>query len=399
MASEEQQWSIFDWVRNPPEVYAKMRASGPIHWNEDYKGWLVIDYDLARELLKDPRLSSDTTEALKLTAFPKRSREQVEPLLDLLRSWLIFSDPPYHTALRKVLNPYFAKSALAERAKSIEMHARNLLSNCEGEWDFMEKFAGPLPARVMADLMGLPYDAILDFLSWDAQLASFIGSAVRSPDVTAGALMAMRYQKQFFNQVIAAAAPDSFLVSLKSALEQEDLFSKDDFWKILSMILATGTETTRNLIGSGMFALLSNPEQYQLLQQKPELLDSAIDECLRFYSPVQSVFRLATDEIAINDIKIEKGHYVRIILGAINRDPNSFENPDRFDITRNPNKHLSFGAGVHFCLGQVLARLEAQIVFPIILEKFPQLQLVTQDPEWVGGTTFRGIESFFVKNQ
>ncbi|MCB1828119.1 MAG: cytochrome P450, partial [Coxiellaceae bacterium] len=241
MASEEQQWSIFDWVRNPPEVYAKMRASGPIHWNEDYKGWLVIDYDLARELLKDPRLSSDTTEALKLTAFPKRSREQVEPLLDLLRSWLIFSDPPYHTALRKVLNPYFAKSALAERAKSIEMHARNLLSNCEGEWDFMEKFAGPLPARVMADLMGLPYDAILDFLSWDAQLASFIGSAVRSPDVTAGALMAMRYQKQFFNQVIAAAAPDSFLVSLKSALEQEDLFSKDDFWKILSMILATGT--------------------------------------------------------------------------------------------------------------------------------------------------------------
>lgn len=391
------EWTLFDWVENPPEVYAKMRAAGPIHWNNEYHGWLVIDYDMARELLKDSRLSSDTTEALKLTTFPVRSREKVEPILDLYRSWLIFSDPPYHTALRKVLNPYFSKTALAERAKSIEQHARELLSQCSGEWDVMEKFAGPLPSRVMADLMELPYKAIPDFLKWNAQIAAFIESVLRSPGITADALSAMEHQRQFFNKAIESASSDGFLARLWAEIETNDLLPKENYWQLLSMLLATGTETTRNLIGSGLFALLSHPDQYQLLQQKPELFDSAIDECLRFCSPIQSVFRLAIDDIKINDMTIEKGHYVRIILGAINRDPDSFENPDEFDITRDSNKHLSFGAGIHFCIGRMLARLEAQTVFPIVLEKFPNLKLVAKEPEWIGGTTFRGIKSFFVE--
>lgn len=391
------EWTLYDWVKNPSEVYAKMRAAGPIHWNDEYHGWLVIDYGLARELLKDPRLSSDTTESLKLTAFPKKSRDKVDPLLKLYQSWLIFSDPPYHTALRKVLNPHFTKSALADRAKSIEKHARDLLSQCSGEWDVMKQFAGPLPLRVMADLMELSYEEIPNFLEWDAQLALFIEAVLRSPDITADALSAMENQKQFFSKAIERASSDGFINTLWSELKTESVFSEDTYWQVLSMLLATGTETTRNLIGSGLFALLKHPEQYQLLQQKPALLDSAIDECLRFYSPIQSVFRKATDDIEINDIKIQKDHYVRIILGAINRDPNSFENPDTFDITRNPNKHLSFGAGIHFCIGQVLARLEAQIVFPIILEEFPNLELVTKDPEWIGGTTFRGLKSYIVR--
>ena len=307
-----------------------MRAAGPIHWNKEYHGWLVIDYDIARELLKDPRLSSDTTESLKLTTFPKRSREKVAPLLTLYRSWLIFSDPPYHDVLRKVLMPYFSKPALSKRAKRITHHAQELLSQCHGEWEVMSQFASPLPSRVMADLMELPYEAIPDFLQWDAQLSAFIESILRSPDITDEALSAMEHQKHFFNQVIADANSNGFIATLWTEIKKNQFIKKATVLAITFNAISNRCRNNKNLLGSGLFALLSHPDQYQLLQQKPALLDSAIDECLRFYSPIQSVFRLATEAIQINDITIEKGHYVRIILGAINRDPNNFKAPRYF---------------------------------------------------------------------
>jgi len=378
------QYTYFDIIHHPDKVYDQMREQGAIHWNKKYQVWLVVRHAEARDLLRDPRLSSKITGSMELTTFPVRSRGKVKPILDLFNHWLLFSDPPYHTEMRKLLMPYFTKPALDAMTPKIKAHTEELLSHCQGEWDFVEKFARQLPAKIMADLVGLPYDDMPLFCRWNSALSDFMEAVVRTPEIVDKALSALKSEEAYF---------------LKPKSMQSDFMKqlpKEQALYVLSMLIAAGVETSQNVLANGLYRLLSQADQWELLKKQPELLMSAINECLRYDSPAQSMLRVATEEVAVGGVTIKQGEYVRIVLAAINRDPNDFENPHQFDITRDPNKHLAFGSGIHFCIGQVLARLTASIAFPAIIKKFPHLKLKTQNPEWVGGIVLRGLKELMV---
>jgi len=394
-------YTLFDLIRDPYSIYKAMRKLGPIHWDTKYQYWCVIDYTIARELFKDTRLSSDVTPYLTETMYPEKSRETAQDLIDLFKSWILLSDPPYHTISRKILYPSFSPASIAKLTPKIKAQTKLLLDAVGNEWDLVEQLSRPLVVFAITEILGLPKEDAPLFFQWNADLGTFSEAVVRTADLTEPALRAVAGEKSYFQNLIKEAVRSDKKSFIKTTYQsmQEMQVNVDDLWKWLSLLLIAGTETTRNLIGNGMLALLQHPSQFELLRDDPTLIQSAVEELLRFDAPIQSLMRVATEDIQVADVTIKTGQYVRFFYGAINRDPKGFENPDTLDITRSPNKHLSFGAGIHFCLGHALARLTASVCFSEVIKRFPNLKLVTQDPEWVGGVTLRGVKSLVVKER
>ena len=357
-------------------VYASMHQQGPVHWNDHYKTWIVVGHDAARSLLRDKRFSSETTELMRSTMFPIRSRDRFQPLIDFFRQWLLFSDPPYHTMLRKILNPYFGPEALTALAPKKQCYIHDLLSSCQGEWDFMAAFASRLPAWIMSVVIGFPREDIPMILAWNKALSEFMEAVIRTPQINEAALIALQEQQRYFQHFQSELA---------------DQIPSDVRWPILSMLLGAGIETTQHLMGNGLYRLLSHPAQWQQLLEQPSLLGSAVEECLRYDSPVQSIVRVATASADLGGKTIGAGQYVRVMIGAIHHDPARVDAPQQFNITRDPNQHIAFGAGLHFCIGQALARQTAQEAFQALLIAYPTLRLVPERPQWIGGVSLRGL--------
>jgi len=394
-------YTLFDLIHDPYPVYKEMRKLGPIHWNKEYQCWCVVDYAVSRELLKEPRLSCDITPYIKNTVYPENLREKSGPVIDLFKSWIFLSDPPGHTVCRKILSPSFSPSEVALLIPKITEQVALLLNACGDEWDVMAQFSEPLVLFVITEIMGLPKKDAAMFFQWNKDLSAFMDSVIRTPDLIDPALKVVAEQKAYFHKIIEDALHSdkpSFIKTVHQGM-QELQCDVNELWKWLSFLLAAGIETSRSFIGSALLALLQHPSQFALLRDKPDLLETAIEELLRYEPSIQSVLRVAKEDIQINDVTIKTGEYVRFFYGAVNRNPKDFKEPDVLDITRSPNKHLSFGAGIHFCLGQALARSTACIAIPAVLKRYPNLKLVTQDPEWVGGVTFRGLKSLGVKSQ
>lgn len=392
-------FTMFDLIRDPYPVYREMRKSGPIHWNEEYHCWCIIDYDVSREFFKEEHLSADLTLHLKRTVYPEKIRNTIDPLLDLCKAWLLFSDPPYHTVSRKLLAPFFGPAALDALMPKIEVEAMRLLDACSGEWDLVNQFSLPLMLFVLSEIMGFPKEDGPSLFRWGEVLVDFSASLIRTSDVIDPALEAMEQEEKYLKALIKkAVASDnpSFIKTVYQGMQEMEC-DVDDLWKWMSFLLIAGAGTTRDFISNGMLALLRNPSQLSLLQEKPELLSLALEELLRFDAPGQSAFRTATQDIEISGVTIKKGDQIRIFFGAINRNPKDFKNPDTLDITRSPNKHISFGAGVHFCIGNVLARAISRFVFSEIIKRFPNLTLVTKDPERINIVGLRGVKSLIVK--
>ena len=318
---------------------------------------------------------------MRATMFPVRSRDRFQPLVDFFRQWLLFADPPYHTTLRQILSPYFSSEALVTLQPKQQQHIHDLLSQCQGEWDFMAAFAAQLPARIMADVIGFPYDDIPRILGWNQALSAFMEAVIRTPEINEKALIALREQQAYFADFTSELA---------------DLLPQESRWPILAMLLGAGIETTQHLMGNGLYRMLSHPVAWQQLVDEPSVVDSALDECLRYDAPVQSVVRVAKEPVDLGGQIIGVGQYLRIMIGAIHHDPVYYDGPEQFNINRTPNQRLAFGAGLHFCLGQALARQTTQQAFQILAEKLPYLKLVAQSQQWIGGVSLRGLRQLFV---
>lgn len=396
------EFTLFDLIHNPYAIYKKMRECGPIYWDPKYKCWFVTDYEIAKTLLKDARVSSDISPYLYETTFPVKSREKIQPLMDLFASWLVFSDPPYHTELRKILNPFFGSAALKMMEPKIKKHTVDLLGACGDDWDVTKQFSAPLTTTIITELMEMPNADADQLVQWNDVIGEFMESVVRTPEITEPALQALREQKHYLLDFIEKGLQSNkpnFVKSLHEGLQQQEKIKPDAYWHLLSMLLGAGSETTKNMIGNGLLALLQHPEQFNALKNDPSLIETAVDELLRYDTSVQSMIRHVKGTIEMGDVTIEAGQYVRIFIGAVNRNETYFEDADRFDIRRLPNKHLSFGAGIHFCIGQALARLTLRICIPAILKRFPNLKLATQALEWTGGVTLRGLKSLNVRDE
>ena len=314
---------------------------------------------------------------------------------------LLGQDPPEHTRLRRLISRDFTPRRIRDLEPRIRQIASQLLGAAatQGKFDVMSDLANVLPVMVIAEMLGVPSDKYATFKEWSDRIIA-AGSSTPGGPPPPDAINAFMSLISYFVEEVARRRkePGSDLVSaLIAARDQADALSEPALLQFIVLLLLAGNETTTNLIGNGTLALLRHPDQFELLRREPELLPGAIEEMLRFDPPVQSTGRFPKKPVSLGGVEIAAG-VAFIILAAANRDPAKFLNPDRFDITRDPHDHLSFGEGVHFCIGAPLARLEARVVFEEMLARCPHLELADPDQKlsYKGSYFLRGLESLKV---
>ncbi len=301
-----------------------------------------------------------------------------------------FSDPPVHSRLRRLVARDFSPRRIASLAPRIRELAATLLDEGirDGRFEAMNAFADQLPVVIIAEMLGVPAEHRARFRRWSDAVASNSATMPGMP-VSAEVREGVAALREYFAREIERRrkAPGDDLVSaLVAAHDQDEVLQSDELLAFVVLLLIAGNETTTNLIGNGLLALARNPGEYERLRRDPSLIPSAVEEMLRYDSPVQTLMRFAAENTGISGTPVETGAMVAVIFGAANRDPAQFPEPDRFDVGRTPNEHLAFGEGIHFCLGAPLARLEARIAFEAIVERCAEIRLA--DP--TAALSYRG---------
>jgi cytochrome P450 len=384
---------------DPYPLYHRLRAEDPVHWDAPREGWVVTRYADVVAGLHDRRFSAVRVNR-DAGRFPGVDAAVAGPVLASLARQMLFADPPAHTRLRGLVGRAFTPRAVEAMRPRVQALVDELLDAAQpaGGMDIIGDFANPLPAFVIADLLGVPRADRPRLKRWSDEFVLMIGGRPRAPTAAeAGAMIgALVAFVEYFRGMVArrrADPGDDLLSALIRAEERGDVLDDEELLANCVLLMAAGHETTTNLIGNGLLALLRHPDQLLTLRQDPRLVGPAVAELLRYDSPVQSTGRIATEEVVLGGKRIARGQRVGFILGAANRDPEQFPDPDRLDVTRDEARHLSFGYGIHFCLGAPLARLEAEIAFTALLGRFPDLRPASESPLWVENMSFRGLEA------
>ncbi len=363
---------------NPYPTYARLRAEAPacrVKWPDKQIVWVVTRYDDAMMVLKDPRFANDRE---KVQTPEQAARMPWMPgLLKPLSRMMLNLDAPDHTRLRALVHKAFTPGLVARMLERVQGVTDELLDGVVGakRVDLIRDFAMPLPTTIIAEILGVPVRDRYKFHRWSNALvvssASSWGPLAMFPSVWAF----LRYIRQLVKS--REAEPRDDLVSaLVQAREAGDRLSGDELMAMIFLLLVAGHETTLNLIGNGVLALLEHPEQLQRLRDEPALIKPAIEELLRYDSPVQMAGeRYPREDVTIGGVTIGRGETMIAVLGSANRDERQFACPDELDISREPNRHLSFGQGVHYCVGAALARMEGQIAIGTLVRRFPDLRL------------------------
>jgi cytochrome P450 len=313
---------------------------------------------------------------------------------------LLGQDPPVHTQLRRLISRDFTPKRIRELEPRIREVARNILDRAaaSGEFDVMKDLANVLPVVVIAEMLGVPPEKYATFKEWSDNVIEggnqFPGSGPPAPKV----IEAIEALAAYFRDEVAKrrSQPGSDLISaLVAARDQAEALSETSLLQFIVLLLLAGNETTTNLIGNGTLALMRNPDQLALLRRDPALLPRAIEEMLRYDPPVQATGRFVKSPIKLGGTELVADTFAIVVLAAANRDPAQFKDPEKFDITRDPNQHVAFGEGIHFCIGAPLARMEARIAFESMFERFPRLRLQdpAMKPKHKGSYFLRGLES------
>lgn len=312
--------------------------------------------------------------------------------------WMLFNDPPKHTRLRRLVNGAFKPPVVAALRERIVAVTDQLLDALpvQGSFELMSGLAQPLPVRVICDILGLPPEDFAQTKLWSDALSIIVEPVVRREQRAAAGRAAEEMVAYLRGHLAArrrAAPRDDVLGLLIAAQDDGGGLSEDELLGNLILLFIAGHETTTNLIGNGALTLLRHPQQLARLRKEPSLAASAVEEMLRFEGSVNMVARSTTAPYAVGDTVIPAGELIFFMLAPANRDPAVFADPDRFDIGRDPNPHLAFGAGIHFCLGAPLARLEGEIAFQRLLARYPALTLPEEPPRWRPWINLRGLEA------
>jgi len=382
---------------NPFPFYAQLRAQAPVFAVKlptKERAWLVTRYDDVLSVLKDERFAKDRRNAMS----PEQLKKQpwIPPMFKPLERNMLDLDSPDHTRLRALVHKAFTPRLIEQMREQIQALTNELLDAVEpnGSMDLIADFALPLPLTVIGRILGVPSEDNDKFHRWTKTMIS--GGTNRNLFVLVPSMMSfMGYLKKLIKQR-RAAPKDDLVTALVQAKDGSDSLSEDEILAMIVILLVAGHETTVNLIGSGTLALLEHPDQLAKLRNEPTLIKTAIEELVRFVCPVETATeRYAREDIPIVGTTIPRGELVLAVLGSANRDAKYFDNPDALDITRSNNKHLSFGHGVHYCLGAPLARLEGQIAISTLLQRMPNLHLSVAPDQlrWHGAFVLRGLEA------
>ena len=383
---------------DPYPFYKRLREEEPVHWSEAVDAWVLTRYDDVVAVLRDPRFSADRRGARNRYAQEAMAaaEEHGGPLARA--NTMLTADPPEHTRMRLLISKAFLPRAVEKLRPHIQDIADELLDAAQdpGRLDILMDLAYPLPMIVIAELMGVPTEDRAQFKRWYDDVVATLGGGFAAPEVLERGAQIGQELAEYFREVIAdrRREPREDLVSiLVAGADEGDVLSEGQLLATCVVALIAGNETTRNLIGNGMLALLRNPDQLQKLWQDRSLVESAVEEILRYAGPVQATARVATEDVQIDGRPVKKGQLVFIIVAAANRDPARFPDPEKLDITRRNNHHVAFGSGIHSCLGQPLARLEARIAFDTLARRIPNPRLAIDEVEWGPSFILRGLKS------
>jgi cytochrome P450 len=387
-------------LQNPYPTYARLHEAGPLHYLDvggKWPVWSIVSHAECSSIAKDTRLSAKRAHQMLLSLPLSRQAEFAE-LARMLGLWLIFMDPPEHTRLRKLLNKGFSAAAVEGLRPQVEAIVDQMLKPLQhgSEVDLMREFANPMPVRIILEMLGIPQEMRDTFVDWSRAIAVFRGNPNRTVEETRAAQDALIELTEFFRKTVAERRRNkgNDLISLLIDIEEEgEVLTEEELYAQCIALLFAGHETTRNLIGNGMYTLLQHPQETAELRERPEIIRSAVEELLRYESPVQFTARVLKEDIEICGQQIRKGWTVLCMLGAANRDPKQFKEPDDLDLKRLNNQHLAFSAGLHFCIGAQLARLEGQIALLSLVQRFPKMKLAGSRPEFAPTFGFRGLKS------
>ena len=378
-------------AQDPYPVYAALRARDPVHRSRLINAWMFSRHADVDAILRDYRhFGNDPRDG---TLSP-RQRAMLPPADEFT---MLFLDPPDHTRLRALVNKAFTPKTV----NALEPHIRSILATLlddiedPGAFDLMQAVAQPLPVIVIAEMLGVQPEDRPQFKVWSAQRARLLEPTIGRREREAGAAASRAFDAYFRSIVEARRAEprDDILSALVQAEDEGERLTERETLNMLRLLLIAGNETTANLIGNGTLALLRNPEQLRRLRDDPGLIPAAVEEFMRFDSPVQTDFRRVLADCEVNGFPVRKRDNIVVLLGAANRDPEMFENPDRLDVGRDQRSHLSFGRGIHHCIGAPLARLEGRIVLEMLLERFSEIGLLTARPRFHRTIVLRGLES------
>lgn len=379
-----------EYRKNPYPALAMLRRQAPVY-QSPMGFWLITRYDQVNALNRDPRLGRDLRQwSMYNFLRPFLADSALERCAE---QWMFSLDPPAHTRLRQLFARAFTPKVVEHLRPRITTIANQLLDELEGqtEFDFMSRFAQPFPVRVISELLDLPAMDYAQLKAWSDALACVVEPAP-SKKARLAASAAADEMSHYLHEFLADyAIEDSFVARLLASTGTEAL-SPAELVANLVFLFVAGHETTTNLLGNGLLALLRHPDQLARLRQEPELMKTAVEEMLRYDGPANVNGRVVHEEMAVDGHTITAGSLLFCMLGSANRDEAIFANPDVLDISRNPNPHVSFGGGPHYCLGAPLARLEAHIAFEQIMQRWPAIELNEDGVIWRDFVNLRGME-------
>lgn len=369
-------------VADPFPAFAALREADPVHWSERHRAWLLTRHDDCAAAHTDRRLSSDRMTPMLHRLEERQASAQLIAMVSVLAAWMTFKDGDDHRRLRRLVSRAFTPRVVALMREQIAAIADDLIGELpeQGEVELVSSFAYPLPAIVIAEMLGVPSADRDRFKSWSADISSLVFGAVDDPDRHDRAESGMTELVEYFDGLIARSGGGGedetlldHLVRVRS--DDGDALSRNELLAMCTLLLFGGHETTTNLLSSGILALLRHPDQRRRLLDDPALAEPAVEELMRFDGPSRLSVRVAAEPLHLRGRAIESGDRVFLMLAAANRDPERFHDPNALDIARKPNQQIGFGLGPHYCLGAPLARLEGQIAIPRLLERLPTLRL------------------------
>lgn len=392
-----------EFIANPYPVYDQLRTNDPIYWSEENSYWILTRYADIASLIQNNHLSSNRIGA-HASRMPEQVRERFSAFFSAVSSWMLMIDPPDHMRLRGLVNKAFTPAVIENMRWLVEKLVDEMLASAHQakRMDVMTDLANPLPAIVIAEMLGVPGTDQQKFKQWSDDISMALSGidTAKSKEELFGlyelAQQSLLALSAYFRERVDELRQhpqDNLLSALVQAEEQGERLTQHELFANCVLLMIAGHETTTNLIGNGLLALLRNPEQKEHLASNPSVITPAVEELLRYDSPVQKMGRISLADLTVAGKTILPGHLIVLCFGAANRDPDQFNSPATLDLERKPNRHLAFGHGLHYCVGAALARIEGQIAISTMLARLPNLRLASENLEWTRNSTLRGLRS------
>lgn len=384
-------------LADPYPLYHRLRSTDPVHWDPYLNAWVCTRYeDVVWVLTEFSAKTTPSPEALTAVGLAT-----LNPIAEVMIKQMLFMDAPMHTRLRVLAAGAFAPARVTALRNHIQEICDRLLDKVmpSGKLEVIRDLAAPMPAIVMAEMLGVPTSDHEQLKAWSADFAEMLGNFQQNPDRALRIVRSVEAMEDYFRRAIQELRKrprEGLINSLVTAEVDGDRFTEDEVIANTILTMVGGQETTTNLIANGLLTLMRNPGERERLRTDASLLPSAVEELLRYESPSQYTARLAPEAIVLGGKQIKKRQGLVAVMGAANRDPERFEDPDRLDLSRADNRHVAFGWGPHFCFGAALARIEGQVAFGTILRRLGNIALDQQELIWRTNLGLRGLTELHV---